>query len=139
MTNLLPWETDVTMPGLDDTFEYPRFMTIRRRFQTTAAGAQPEREYNDDGSVIIGLPLVPCSIQFDRDGSVPVIQMPTNVRARGAWKIFVSRSNGAAFLIDSPEVISVGDSITDDQNIRYQVTHPWWDSMGWQIKVERLK
>jgi hypothetical protein len=137
---LLPWEADAALPGLDDgAFEYPRTVTFLRPCKNTTPGAQPEREYNDTGSSIVGMPLVPCSIQFDRDGGSPLIATPGSARARGAYRIFISATNATAFGIGTPEAVTVGDTAVDDQAIRYQVTHPWWDSMGWQVKAERLK
>jgi len=138
--SLLPWEEDVALPGLGgNDFEYPRTATFRRRRKSSLPGAQPEREYNDTDSDVVGTACVPCSIQFDRDGGVPIIATPTNTRARGAYRIFISSSNAAAFGLDAPEAVTTGDSVIDDADIRYQVTHPWWDSMGWHVKVERLK
>ena len=136
---LLPWEVDAALPGLDDTFEYPRTITFLRPPPQNQGGKQPEREYNDVGSIVVGTASVPCSIQFDRDGGIPLVAVPANARARGAYRVFVSTSNAMIFGLNAPEGVTVGDTAIDDVGIRYQVTHPWWDSMGWQIKVERLR
>jgi hypothetical protein len=113
------------------SFLYPRTVRITRSDTPITKGvsdyqgelAANERSIAKD---------VPASIQMKSAGGKPDANLPADAR-KTFWKIFIPL--GAL----AEGVIAVRDIITDDLNVRYQVTSPYWNSLGYALTVERLE
>jgi hypothetical protein len=120
------------------SFIYPRTVAISRPNTTTTAGVQPFQDGTpaQETSVATGLP---ASIQVDHDGGKPLANVALDARASGTWRIFIPQGAASIAGVGTPETIRDTDIITDDAGVRYQVVHPYWNSLGWQLRCERLK
>jgi len=114
------------------SFIYPRTITITRPVPQSGVGAvgygglQPSNET----TVATGLP---ASIQFDRTGTSPRASLPGDSIGNGMWRVFIPGASAQNGLINSQDVI------TDDLGVRYQVSAPYWNSLGYALRVEKLE
>lgn len=84
-------------------------------------------------------PALPASIQADRYGSRPLANVPGDTVSRGMWKIFIPQGAALQAGIGSPgSIVADRDFVVDDQGLRYQVTQAYWNSLGPQLRCERL-
>jgi hypothetical protein len=95
-------------------------------------GAQPYQGLEAATETVVARGI-PASIQLDRAGDRPLGGLPGDATGRGMWKIMVPKASLAKGVVLDQDVV------TDDQNLRYQVTNPYWDSLGYALRVERLK
>lgn len=119
-------------------FIYPRTVAISRPNGTTTAGVQQFQ----DGTAAQETPIasgLPASIQIDRNAGKPLGEVPLDPAFRGAWRVFIPQPAAAMAGVGAPETIRDTDIVTDDAGVRYQVTHPYWNSLGWQLRCERLR
>ncbi len=115
------------------SFAYPRTVTITRSAvdieigqPTPYGGLTPEREVTIARDV-------PASIQLYRPGSAPVAGLPADSSRSTTWKILIPM---AAIPLGK---IKTHDVLTDDTDVRYQVSGPYWTSLGYQLLCERLE
>jgi hypothetical protein len=118
------------------SFIYPRLISISRPTvpaETNTPGLQPIAEFTpaDQTSVATGLP---ASIQFDRGGGPPPGQLPGDARKAGQYRILIPLS-----AIGGPPAILDRDFVTDDSGLRYQIASAYWNSLGWNLKADRLE
>lgn len=113
------------------SFLYPRTVAISRPGQQSGEGALG---YGGDtqGAEVSVATGVPASIQERREGQRNPTGLPGD-GTRPTYYVFIPKralARGAILNLDI---------ITDDQGNRYQVTAPYWDSMGHRPTVELLK
>lgn len=113
------------------SFLYPRTIKITRQAPVTAVGAVQYSAVQafQETSVAVGLP---ASIQLDRTGRKPDANLPADIVGRTLWRILIPLGAAAQGLIQANDVI------TDDLNVRYQVVGPYWNSLGYNLLVDRL-
>lgn len=118
------------------SFIYPRTITITRPIVTAESsppGLQPIAEFTPSDQALVASGL-PASIQFDRGGGPPPGQLPGDARKAGQYRIMIPL--GA---IGGPPAILDRDFVTDDTGLRYQVASAYWNSLGWNLKADRLE
>lgn len=113
------------------SFIYPRTIKITRQAPVTAVGAVQYSavQASQETNVAVGLP---ASIQLDRTGRKPDANLPADIAGRTLWRILIPLSAAAQGLIQANDVI------IDDLNVRYQVVGPYWNSLGYNLLVDRL-
>lgn len=77
---------------------------------------------------------LPANIQFDRTGRPPTTGLPGDTQGRGSWKVFIPLARAP-----KPGMIKKRDIITDDTGTRYQVTNPYWNSLGFAGRCEEMQ
>lgn len=114
------------------SFLYPRTIAITRPavdtapgYSSTYSGLSPSNET----AVASG---IPASIQLKKEKGRLNTNLPADQEAKSFWTIMIPL--GAAAL----GLINVDDIVTDDLGIRYQVTAPYWNSLGYALLAERL-
>ncbi|CAJ0698810.1 hypothetical protein [Ralstonia holmesii] len=113
------------------SFIYPRTIKITRQAPVTAVGAvqysavQASQEVN----VATG---ISASIQLDKTGRKPDANLPADIAGRTFWRVLIPLGQAALGLIQLEDVI------TDDLGVRYQVVGPYWNSLGYNLLVDRL-
>jgi hypothetical protein len=113
------------------SFLYPRVIAITRPVTTSQAGIRPYSGVvaANETAVSSG---IQCSIQYSRAGGQPATRLPGDAQQRSMWRVLIplaALANG---------VINEHDIVTDDLGVRYQVTAPYWNSLGYNLLVERL-
>ena len=114
------------------SFLYPRTITVTRPTTQTAVGTRGYSglKSTNETSVVTGLP---ASIQWDSRGKTAEAGLPGDSTGRQQWRIYIPKGNAALGLINKDDIV------TDDQGTRYQVTAPYWDSLGYSLIAETLK
>ena len=113
------------------SFLYPRTIAVSRPGTQPGFGAQgyggelPSTET----PVASGLP---ASIQFYKERGRNEAQLPGDV-GKTYDRILIPASAAALGLIRSRDII------TDDLGLRYAVVKPYWNSLGYNLMVERLE
>lgn len=113
------------------SFLYPRTIAVSRPGTQPGVGAQgyggelPSTET----PVASGLP---ASIQFYKERGHNEAQLPGDV-GKTYDRILIPASAAALGLIRSRDII------TDDLGLRYAVVKPYWNSLGYNLMVERLE
>jgi len=110
------------------SFIYPRTIAITRPQPIAGIGLQSYSGLAESNETPIAAG-VPASIQLDRAGRKPLPNVPADTDGRGTWRIFFVLPNGT---------VEKDDVITDDLGIRYQVTNPYRNSLGYACQVEEL-
>lgn len=113
------------------SFLYPRTVNITRPAPPTGVGARGYGGVSaaQETAVASGLP---ANIQFAKmrgktDAGVPADGEKT------FWKVLLPKSAAANGLIQARDIV------TDDLGQRYQVTAPYWNSLGYNLMAERLE
>lgn len=115
------------------SFIYPRTVAITRPASDVAAGYQPNYSGLDPSNETPVASDLPASIQIKKERGKPDPDLPGDAAAKSFWTVFIPV--GAAPL----GLIQTNDVITDDLGVRYQVTAPYWNSLGHALLVERLE
>ena len=119
------------------SFIYPRTINIARPnvpAEVSTPGLQPIAEFTPADQTIVATGL-PASIQlFDRGGGPPPGQLPGDAHKSGQYRIMIPL--GA---IAGPPAIQDRDFVTDDVGLRYQIASAYWNSLGWNLKADRLE
>lgn len=111
------------------SFIYPRTIAITRPNSESGVGAQPYGGLAASNESPVAS-NVPASIQLDRAGQAAAASLPGDTAGRGFWRVFFKLPEGT---------VLERDVITDDLGNRYQVTNPYWDSLGYNVTAETLK
>lgn len=129
-----------------NAFLYPRTITIfRPNGELSTAGGAGQGQPSQPGSTgtywgTTGKPVtdgspgeatvlanVPCSIQAATNRITGVGQVPSDAPGPIGWSIFIP-------LHACPKgTIKREDVIVDDEGVRYQVSSPYWNSLGWKV------
>jgi hypothetical protein len=118
------------------SFVYPRIISISRPnvpAETSTPGLQSIAEFTPADQTIVALGL-PASIQLDRGGGPPPGQLPGDARKAGQYRVMIPL--GA---IGGPPAILDRDIVTDDTGLRYQIASAYWNSLGWNLKCDKLE
>lgn len=113
------------------SFLYPRTISVTRQTPVTAVGAVQYSAVQESQETGIATGL-PASIQLDRSGRRPDPNLPADIVGRTLWRVLIPLASAAKGLIQANDVI------TDDLNVRYQVVGPYWNSLGYNLLVDRL-
>lgn len=112
------------------SFLYPRKITITR---PTAQGGEGKIGYG--GKTQAGEDVlaedVPCNIQLRREGQKNSTGLPGDA-TRPTYDVRIPKRALAL------GVVHDRDLITDDEGVRYLVVGPYWDSLGYAVRVELL-
>jgi hypothetical protein len=73
---------------------------------------------------------LPASIQKSKNLRNPPSGLPSDIVRNTSWDIFFKSPNGT---------LQSRDIIVDDLGVRYQVTAPYWNSLGYKAECERLE
>lgn len=111
------------------SFMYPRLITITRPDTTSGVGAIDYQGLDPVNETIIQTEVA-ANIQRIENLRALVADLPGDVARGSMWAIFFKLPNGT--VLDR-------DIITDDLNVRYQVTAAYWNSMGYKAICERLQ
>ena len=114
------------------SFLYPRTVSVARYTPKTGVGYQGYEGHTQDSEPVTLITDLPASIQLKSVSGAPEVKLPTDVSKRTYYRICIPGS--AASLGDIME----NDVIIDDLGLRYQVTSPYWNSLGYQLICERL-
>lgn len=114
------------------SFLYPRTVTVQRVLPATpgsaGVGAQAYSSQVSDGLQTVG--QYPASIQIAKEVGNQPAKLPTDAGRVTYWKVFVRAPLGS---------ILGRDVLVDDMGLTYQVTAPYWNSMGYQCMAERTE
>lgn len=133
-----PWEQAAPRPWEVQQAIYPRTVAITRPNTNSSVGAQPYSgvQQSNETSIATGLS---ASIQMKRGGPRPTAGLPADVHDVGLWIVFIPNASAQAGGVASSGAILDRDVVTDDNGLRYQVTHAYWNSLGWQLTCEKLE
>jgi hypothetical protein len=113
------------------SFIYPRTIAVTR--PAAQAGVGPigygGETIATETAVVSG---IAASIQISSGRGIPPTGLPGDAK-RTFWNVLIQLgavANG---------VIETRDIVTDDLGVRYQVAAPYWNSLGYQLLVERLE
>lgn len=114
------------------SFVYPRTVSILRQAAQTGFGALPPSGAGLalEQAIATGLP---ASIQHKSTGARPEAGLPADAANRTLWRVFIPL--GGLTL----GAVQRGDIVVDDLGQRYQVTAPYWNSLGHNLLAERLE
>lgn len=110
-------------------FLYPRTIQITRPVQQSGVGALPYGGSTVATETSIAS-NVPAAIQLKKEGGKMPADLPLDIAKRSFWNIFFNLPLGT--VLDR-------DIITDDTNLRYQVSASYWTPLGYQCLCERLE
>lgn len=111
------------------SFIYPRTISITRPGTIAGVGAQGYSGAAAANETSIAA-NIPASIQLERQGPAALAGVPADTIGRGLWRIYFKLPRGT---------VQERDIITDDLGNRFQVTNPYWDSLGYNVTAETLK
>ena len=114
------------------SFLYPRIISITRPISTSGIGEIPYQalQPNNETPVVSN---IRASIQYDSTADRMKSKLPGDAYVGMRWKIFTR-------LKDIPRgTVKDNDVVTDDEGIRYQVSAAYWNSLGCNLKCERLQ
>lgn len=112
------------------SFLYPRTISVYRSTYSTAPGAQSYSAPNQDQTIATGLP---ASIQLKKERGKPITDLPGDASAKTFWTILIPAASAGIGLIRSRDII------VDELGVRYQVSAPYWNSLGYGLLVELLE
>lgn len=113
------------------SFLYPRTIAVSRPGTQPGVGAQGYGGELPSTETPIASGL-PASIQFYKERGRNEAQLPGDV-GKTYDRILIPASAAALGLIMSRDII------TDDLGLRYAVVKPYWNSLGYNLMVERLE
>lgn len=111
---------------------YPRRVAITRPQVELPLGAGP---YSAE-ALTKEIPVaanIPASIQLKGGSRRPDPMLPADTSSKTLWRVFIP----APALADG--TVQTRDILTDDLGQRYQVIGPYWNSLGYNLLVERLE
>ncbi len=113
------------------SFLYPRTINVTRPAAQSGVGAigYGALQASTETPVATGLP---ANIQLDRLGKRLDAHLPADTAGRSMWRVFIPLASAANGLIHANDVV------IDDLGRRYQVSEPYWNSLGYNLLVERL-
>lgn len=115
------------------SFLYPRTIAVTRPKGPAGVGYvgySSPLQANED-PVVSG---IPANIQLKSTPSRTTADgLPSAPPGPPVWRVYIPRSAVAK------DVIRDRDIITDDLNVRYQISGAYWNSMGWNIACVRLE
>lgn len=114
------------------SFLYPRVIAISRPLVQSGVGAVGYGGLASSGETTIASGIS-ASIQQKKDVSKPDAGLPGDIAKRTLWLVMIPLNAVAK------GVIKDRDIVTDDENIRYQVTAAYWNSLGYKVLAERLE
>lgn len=115
------------------SFLYPRTIAITRPARDLAVGYQPNYSGLDPATETPVASGLPASIQLKKERGKPDPGLPSDAAAKSFWTVFIPRGSAALGLIQTNDVI------TDDLGVRYSVTAPYWNSLGYALLAESLE
>lgn len=113
------------------SFLYPRTISVTRPTAQASVGrvGYGGATASTETSVASG---IQASIQFDNQRTNQEINLPGNAGV-SYWRVLIPLSQAPIGLVQTRDII------TDDLGQRYQVTAPYWNSLGYNLRVERLE
>lgn len=116
------------------SFLYPRTIAISRPPATLSNGTQPG--YNgvsaaSETPIVSGLP---ASIQESATSGATSAGLPSDARTSVYWRILIPKRACSV-----PDAIKNKDSVTDDLGRRFQVIAAYYNSLGFNLRVEQLE
>jgi hypothetical protein len=115
------------------SFLYPRTISVTRPVNDLAPGYQPNYSGLNQANETPIASGLPASIQLKKERGKPDPDLPGDASAKSFWTVFIPRGSAALGLIQTNDVI------TDELGVRYQVTGPYWNSLGYALLVECLE
>lgn len=115
------------------SFIYPRTIAITRPAQDTAVGYSPNYSGVDSSNEMPIASGLPASIQLKKERGKPDPNLPADASAKTFWTIFIPSAFAPLGLI------ATNDIATDDLGNRYQITGPYWNSLGYAALAELLE
>lgn len=113
-------------------FIYSRKITISRPNRSDAVGTIGYQGLLEADETIL-FSNIPASIQKKSGLRKPIAGLPGDVSQGYSWNIFV-------WLRHLPkDSIKNNDIVTDDAGARYQIYANYWNSLGYNMTVERLE
>ena len=115
-------------------FLYPRTVSIRRPITTNSGGLQSGYSGDQAANETPIASNLPASIQASSSfRATSSDALPGAQPGPGRWMIFIPRS-----ALAKGSVIE-DDTVVDDEDVRYQVADPYWNSLGYRLQCIRLK
>lgn len=116
------------------SFLYPRTVSVSRPKAQTGVGQAAYGGTTESAeTAVAGAQNLPANIQLAKEGRKPTADLPGDVSKTTFWKVFIplaAVANG---------VIKERDVVTDDLGLRYIVTAPYWNSLGYNLFCERAE
>jgi len=116
------------------SFIFPRVIAISRLEIASVAGAAPYRGSGIVSAETILFTGVPASIQ-SRGATGQKAGIPADTKGVPVWIIIIPLGFDT---IVSGSIID-RDVVTDDLDVRYQVSAAYWNSLGYQLECQRLQ
>lgn len=114
------------------SFLYPRTVAITRPTMLPGVGAVGSGGTTLANEVAVASGI-PASIQLEKGGGRRGPGLPGDTSKHTFWRVLIPLSAVAQ------GTIQTWDVVTDDLNARYQVMGPYWNSLGYNLEVERLE
>lgn len=114
------------------SFMYPRLITISRPIPTAGVGAIDYEVLQANDETVIAS-NIPANIQYDSTTDRITAKLPADAYRGMRWKVFIPLKSIAKGIVKDNDVV------TDDEGIRYQVSGAYWNSLGCNLKCERLE
>jgi len=121
------------------SFLYPRKIDVRRPNSHAALPRVPAVvtaldyggvQRTDETTVLRGLP---ASVQSKGSAGERNNSLPSDTGATGIWEILIPRNSAKCGQIKARDII------VDDLGERYQVTFPYWNSLGYKLRCKLLE
>lgn len=116
------------------SFLYPRTVAVRRPPAALADGVQPGYGGLDPAAEAPVLSGLPASIQESATAGATGAQLPSDARSATTWRVFIPKRACA-----DPAAIRTRDVLVDDLGRRFQVVAAYFNSLGWNCRVELLE
>ncbi len=113
------------------SFLYPRTISITRPTQPIGEGAvgYGAEEVSTETQIASG---IQASIQLNKQRGKQDAGLPGDSE-KTLWKILIPPQAVANGVIESRDIV------TDDAGLRYQVSGPYWNSLGYNLLCELLE
>lgn len=114
------------------SFHYPRTITLRRPGAQAGHGKLGYGGATQGAeTVVVAAPGVPANIQLRREGQKDTTGLPGD-GTRPTYDVRIPRRRLALGIVQDRDIV------VDDLGARYQVVGPYWDSLGYALRVELL-
>lgn len=114
------------------SFLYPRTISVYRDAEPTTGGLKGYNAPNAPAQLPVASGL-PASIQLKKESGALPTGLPGDVSKRTYWTVLIPLASAAL------GQIRAADTIVDDLGTRYQVTAPYWNSLGFAGLCERME